>query len=195
MILTRRTTTVGMALLLLCFSIYLHDIFILLLLEPFSWQVIGIYFPQAWVHFHCPIAGFFRVADFSKPKSAMQLVLCVPRQKSAKLKLHASVACQWPTYLHDQLHQKSPNTPSSEIFSFPLWLGGVLAQMWMSYQKVNNGAAVYFVVHNDISKGFLMFHCTHLATTPSRQNKYKINKSGTTLTTTEQILSRWGNGG
>ena len=94
MILTRRTTTVGMALLLLCFSIYLHDIFILLLLEPFSWQVIGIYFPQAWVHFHCPIAGFFRVADFSKPKSAMQLVCCVPRQKSAKLKLHASVACQ-----------------------------------------------------------------------------------------------------
>ena len=54
--------------------------------------------------------------------------------------------------------------------------------MWMSYQKVNNGAAVYFVVHNDISKGFLMFHCTHLATTPSRQNKYKINSlSGTTL--------------
>ena len=116
MILTRRTTTVGMALLLLCFSIYLHDIFILLLLEPFSWQVIGIYFPQAWVHFHCPIAGFFRVADFSKPKSAMQLVCCVPRQKSAKLKLHASVACQWPTYLHDQLHQKSPNTPSNENF-------------------------------------------------------------------------------
>ena len=37
---------------------------------------------------------------------------CVPRQKSAKLKLHASVAgaCQWPTYLHDQLHQKSPKT-------------------------------------------------------------------------------------
>ena len=56
------------------------------------------------------------------------------------------------------------------------------AQMWMPYQKVNNGAAVYFVVHNDISKGFLMFHCTHLATTPSRQNKYKINSlSGTTL--------------
>ena len=40
-----------------------------------------------------------------------------------------------------------------------------------------------------------MFHCTHLAT-PSRQNKYKINSlSGTTLTTTEQILSRWGKWG
>ena len=40
-------------------AIYLHDIFILP--EPFSWQVIGIYFPQAWVHFHCPIAGFFQL--------------------------------------------------------------------------------------------------------------------------------------
>ena len=63
-----------------------------------------------------PHCWLFQSSRLQQTKKCNAAGVCVPRQKSAKLKLHASVACQWPTYLHDQLHQKSPNTPSNENF-------------------------------------------------------------------------------
>ena len=119
---------------------------------------------------HCWLFSTLEQQTSANPKSAM--LPCVPPLEIRQIKaLHASVAsskCQWPTsYLHDQLHQKSP-----------IW-------------TIFHGCATQSTMHGSclfsISKGFLMFHSylQNCKTWP-----YKINTLTTIHHWSEQILSR-----